>query len=188
MSKIIVYNFITVDGYFSGPNGELNWHQYDEEMGQLSKEQMKTFSALIFGRTTYEMMAGYWPTTEAASEPDVAQALNNLPKLVFSSSMEQVADGPVWKNVKVFSDIDPQVVQSWKSQYPDGDIAIFGSGSIVQQFTKLGLIDEYRLMVNPLILGKGKLLFQDVDQMMDLKLVRTKQYKNGNVFLVYQKA
>lgn len=188
MSKIIVYNFVTVDGYFAGPNGEIEWHRYDEEMGALSSEQMKTFSALLFGRTTYEMMASYWPTPEAASEPDVADALNNLPKLVFSSSMGPVADGPVWKNVKVFPAIDSATVQSWKTQYQGGDIAIFGSGTIVQQLTKLGLIDEYRLMVNPLILGKGKLLFQDVNQMLDLQLVRTKQFKNGNMFLVYQKA
>lgn len=186
MRKIIVYNFITVDGYFAGPNGELNWHNYDAEMGEFSKIQTQTFGALIFGETTYKLMESYWPTEEGQEgEPEVAQIMNNIQKIVFSETMEEVKDGPIWKNVKILHSIKPEEILALKQQ--DGkDIAIFGSGTIVQQFTNLGLIDEYRLVVNPLLLGKGKPLFNNVENKLNLKLISTKVFKNGNVMLCYE--
>jgi dihydrofolate reductase len=186
MRKIIVFNLVTVDGFFAGPNGEIDWHNYDSEMSAHSTEQMKTLGALIFGETTYELMAGYWPTPEGIkSEPMVAEILNSIPKIVFSKTMQEVADGPVWKNVKVFHDLKPEEIIKLKEQ-EGKDIAIFGSGTIVQQLTNLGLIDEYRLVVNPLILGSGRLLFKDVKNKVNLKLLNTKVFNNGNVLLCYE--
>ena len=185
MRKIIVYNLVTVDGYFAGPNGEIDWHNYDEEMSAHSTEQMKTLGTLIFGETTYELMAGYWPTPEGIkSEPVVAEILNTIPKIVFSKTMQDVKDGPVWKNVRVFHEINSEEIIKLKKQ-EGKDIAIFGSGTIVQQLTNLGLIDEYRLVVNPLILGSGKLLFKDINNKINLELLSTKTFKNGNVLLTY---
>src|SRR5579862_9523929 len=104
MRKIIVFNLVTVDGYFAGPNGEIDWHNYDAEMGEFSKVHMQTFGALIFGEITYKLMESYWSTPEGQkSEPEVDEILNNIPKIVFSKTMAKVEDGPIWKNVKVMS-------------------------------------------------------------------------------------
>jgi dihydrofolate reductase len=186
MRKIIVFNLVTVDGLFAGPNGEIDWHNYDDEMGAYSVEQLGSLGALIFGKTTYELMASYWPTPAGVNgEPVVAGIMNNIPKIVFSRALKEVRDGPLWKNVRVFHEIRPDEIIKMKEQ-EGGDIAIFGSGTIVQQLTNLGLIDEYRLIVNPLILGDGKALFKDIKDNLKLKLVNTKVFKNGNVLLVYE--
>jgi dihydrofolate reductase len=186
MRKIIVFNLVTVDGLFAGPNGEIDWHNYDDEMGKYSMEQLKSLGALIFGKTTYELMASYWPTPEGLKgEPVVAEIMNSIPKIVFSKTLQDVKDGPLWKNVKVFREIKPEEIIKMKEQ-EGGDIAIFGSGTIVQQLTNLGLIDEYRLIVNPLILGNGKPLFKDIKDKLNLKLVNTRMFENGNALLFYQ--
>jgi len=186
MRKIIAFDLVTVDGFFAGPKGEIDWHNYDDEMGTYSLEQMKSLSALIFGRTTYEMMASYWPTPDGVkSEPVVAGIMNSIPKTVFSETLQEVKDGQLWKNVRIFREIKPEEIIKMKEQ-EGGDIAIFGSGTIVQQFTNLGLIDEYRLVVNPLILGNGKPLFKDIKNKPKLKLVNTRVFRNGNVLLCYE--
>jgi dihydrofolate reductase len=188
MGKIIVFNLITVDGFFAGPKGEIDWHNYDEEMGAHSVEQMKTLGALIFGKTTYDLMASYWPTPEGIkSEPVVAGIMNSIPKIVFSKTLKEVKDGKIWKNVYVFHEIRPEEIIQMKKK-EDKDIAIFGSGEIVQQLTALGLIDEYRLVVNPLFLGQGKLLLTNIGTKRNLKLIATRVFQNGNVLLNYQPA
>jgi len=185
MRKIIVFNLVTVDGYFAGPNGELDWHNYDAEMSAFSTEQMQTLGALMFGETTYELMASYWTTEDGIKgEPVVAEIMNSIRKYVFSPTMKDVEDGPVWKNVTVVHEIKKEEIIKWKEE-EGKDIAIFGSGTIVSQLTELGLIDEYRLVVNPLILGAGKPLFANLKGRHDLKLINTKVFNNGNVLLYY---
>ncbi len=186
MRKIISFQLVTVDGFFAGPNGEIDWHNYDDEMGAYSVEQLKSLGALIFGRTTYEVMASYWPTPEGIKgEPVVAGIMNSIPKIVFSKTMHAVKDGPIWKNVKVLHEIKSEEVLRMKEQKGE-DIAIFGSGTIVQQLTNLDLIDEHRLVVNPLLLGKGRPLFRDIKEKRELRLVQTKVFRNGNVLLCYE--
>ncbi len=177
---------MSVDGLFAGPKGEIDWHNYDDEMGAHSVQQLKSLGALIFGRITYELMASYWPTPNGIkSEPVVAGIMNSIPKIVFSETLKEVRDGPLWKHVTVFHAIKPEEIIKMKEQ-EGGDIAIFGSGTIVQQFTNLGLIDEYRLIVNPLILGNGKPLFKDIKDKRNLKLLNTRVFKNGNALLTYE--
>ncbi len=110
--------------------------------------------------------------------------MNSAPKIVFSKTMKPVEDGPVWKNIRVFRGILPEEIVALKKQ-AGGDIAILGSGNLVQQFANLGLIDEYGLMVNPVILGAGKRLFNDV-KMMNLHLLAIRTFRNGKVFLRYK--
>ena len=187
MGKLVEFNFVTLDGYYATTDGGIDWHVYDNEMADRSRQEMTTYDALIFGRTTYDLMAGYWPTPQGMeSEPNVAEIMNSIPKYVYSKSMTDVADGPVWKNTTVLHDIDPKEIEKLKADTVK-DIAIFGSGTIVQQFIKLGLLDEHRLIVNPVILGKGKQLFQGVEP-HNLKLVRSKSYESGNVYLNYTPA
>ncbi len=186
MRKLIVFELVSIDGFFARPNGEMMEHNYDDEMGAHSIEQLKSLGTLIFGRTTYELMASYWPTQSGVkSEPIVARIMNAIPKIVFSETLKKVKDGPLWKNVTIFHEIKPEEIIKMKEQEGE-DIAIFGSGTIVQQFTNLGLIDEYRLIVNPLILGNGKPLFKDIKNKLNLKLLNTRLFKNGNVLLCYQ--
>ena len=186
MGKIIAFTIVSVDGYFAGPNGEIDWFKgNDEEDRQFSAEASGSGGTLIFGRMTYEMMKGYWPTPGAMkSDPVVAGVMNSSPKIVFSRSMKPVQDGPVWRNTTIIHEIKAEEILEMKRQR-DRDFVILGSGSIVQQLANLGLIDEYQLMVNPVILGAGKYLFKDVNR-MNLALLGSRTFRNGKVFLRYR--
>ena len=184
MGTITSFTIMSLDGYFAGPNGEIDWFkQNDEEDRLFSEESSQSSGTLIFGHTTYEMMSRYWPTPEAIkSHPVTAGVLNSVPKIVFSKTMEPVKDGPVWKNVSVVRAINPDEIMNLKEQV---DIGILGSGSIVRQFANLGLIDEYSLLVVPVVLGDGKYLFKGFRK-MDLELTGSRIFKNGKIFLKYR--
>lgn len=182
MRKIIVFNNVTLDGFMAGTNGELDWAIRDEEMTEYAKEGQGSTDTFLFGRVTYEMMASFWPTPAGkAMNPLYANQLNNAPKFVFSKTLKK-AD---WENTSVVQDIHKEDILRMK-QLPGKDMMIFGSGTIVEQLTNLGLIDEYQLLVNPVILGKGKPLFKDIKDGMKLKLVKTKTFNNGIVLFQYQ--
>lgn len=186
MRKIVVFNLVSLDGYFAGEDGDISWHNVDDEFNKFAIEQTSQFGGIIFGHTTYQLFEDYWPKAlkDPTTSPDdrkIAQIIDDMWKLVFSKSIKEV----VWKNSKLFHTIDPEEIKKWKD-IPGKDLVIFGSGTIVQQFANLGLIDEYRLMVNPIILGKGKPLFANIKDQLDLKLIDTRIFKNGNVLLTYQ--
>ena len=189
MRKIIVFNLVSVDGFFAGPKGEIDWFNADEEFQNFSTENARSKSSdmLIFGRVTYELMARYWPTPDALkNDPVVAGFMNSVQKIVFSRALKNVKEGPHWKNIKILHEIKPEDIIKLKEQ--EGlNILIFGSGTIVQQFANLGLIDEYQLIVNPIVLGSGKYLFKDVKK-MNLKLLSTRTFKSGNILLTYRPA
>ncbi len=186
MRKITVFNHVTVDGFFAGPNGEIDWFKVikkDDEWDKYTHEQSKSGSTLMFGHTTYEMMKSYWPTPDAIrNDPDMAKVVNNSPKIVFSKSLQRVEEGPNWKNITLFHEIKQEEILKLKEE---ADMTILGSGAIVQQFANLNLIDEYALVVVPVILGAGKPLFKDVKN-MNLKLLEARAFKNGIVLLRYQ--
>jgi dihydrofolate reductase len=188
MRQLTSFTILSLDGYFSGPNGEIDWFKTnDEEDNRFSREHADPSSALVFGRTTYELMKSFWPTPFAIkTDPVMAGVLNNNSKIVFSRTMEPVKDGPVWKNVRVIRDLTPESVMDLKKE-PGGDMTILGSGTIVRQLANFGLIDEYGLLVNPIILGAGKYLFQDVKR-MNLKLIGSRAFGSGKVYLKYRPA
>jgi dihydrofolate reductase len=186
MKKIIAFTLVSVDGYFAGPNGEIDWFktENDDEFIEFTHEGSRLSETLIFGRTTYEMMARYWPTPDAIrNDPIMAGVMNSTLKIVFSKTLKPVKDGPVWKNIRVIHEIKPEEIVSLKEQ-GNGTIAILGSGTIVQQFANHGLIDEYQLMIVPVILGAGKYLFKDFAR-RNLKLTESRTFRNGKVFLKY---
>ena len=187
MRKIVAFTIVSVDGCFAGPNGEIDWFKNnDEEDKKFAAESASPSATLLFGRTTYEMMAGYWPTPAAIkNDPVVAGAMNSAQKIVFSKTLRPI-EGPVWKNVSVLHEINREEIIRLKEQ-AGGDMAILGSGSIVRQLANLGLIDEYQLLVNPVVLGAGKYLFKDVAR-MNLKLLETRAFTSGKVFLRYRPA
>lgn len=184
MRKLFVFNLVTLDGYFEGPNREIDWHNVDAEFNEYAIDMLNSVDALIFGRVTYELMASYWPTPDAIkSDPIVAEKMNTLPKIVFSRTLEKVE----WNNTRlVKADIEEEIKKMKKQS--GKDMALLGSGSILSLFARQGLIDEYRIMVNPVVLGDGKPLFKDIKDRLDLKLTKTRTFGNGNVLLYYQPA
>jgi dihydrofolate reductase len=179
MSKIIVFNMVSVDGYFAGMDGDISWHNVDEEFNDFAIKQTPEFGTLLFGRVTYELMSSYWPSEAALkTDPVIAGIMNSADKIVFSRTLNQ-AD---WNNTKLLTNIMPDEINKLRESARK-DMAIFGSGQIVREFAKLGLINEYRLMINPVILGGGKPLFSEHRK---LKLLKSWEFKNGNVLLCYE--
>lgn len=183
MRKAIMFNLITVDGFFEGTNQwDISWHQVDQEFNEFSIEQLGRAGGLIFGRVTYQGMASYWPTPAAnQDDPVVAGLMNSIPKYVFSKTLETAE----WNNSHLINSDAVAELKKLKEQ-PGKDLFIFGSANLSSTFIKNGLIDEFRLMVNPIVLGKGGPLFNGNLEMLKLKLLDLKTFRNGNVLLYYQ--
>lgn len=182
MRKIIVFENVTLDGFMAGPNGEFDWAIRDDEVTQNSEEGNNSIDMFLFGRVTYDIMASFWPTPAGKSaNPVFANALNNAAKIVFSRTLEK-AD---WNNTRVVKELTKEEILKLK-QGSGKNMMIFGSGTLIEQLTNLDLIDEYQLMVNPVILGKGKPLFKGIKDRKHLKLANTKTFNNGIVLLQYQ--
>jgi dihydrofolate reductase len=178
-----MFNLITLDGYFEGTNKwDIAWHQVDDEFNEFSIDQLNKAGGLIFGRITYQGMANYWPTSNAIrDDPKVAGLMNSIPKYVFSNTLEK-AD---WNNTQIMK--GDAVVELNKLRQQNGkDLFIFGSADLSSTFTKNNLIDEYRIIVNPIVLGAGNPLFKNNGDMLKLKLLSMKPFRNGNVLLYYQ--
>jgi dihydrofolate reductase len=180
MRKLIAWDMITVDGYFEGPEkGELDWFRFDDELEKYILETQESAETLLFGRITYEMMAAYWPSAEGR----IADFMNSVEKYVFSRTLEKVD----WNKTTLVKDNAAQEVEKLKQQ-PGGDIFIFGSADFTTTLTKNRLIDEYRIGLNPLVLGRGIPLFQEGEEKLDLKLVESMPLRSGLVILHYQQA
>jgi dihydrofolate reductase len=183
MRKLIVFNHVTLDGYFVDRNGDMTWaHNQDAEWNAFAAENASGGGELVFGRITYEMMASFWPTPQAIqSMPIVAEGMNKTPKVVFSRTLDQAA----WNNTKlVKGDIAAEVRRMKKE--PGPGMAILGSGSIVSQLAQEGLIDEFQIVVNPVVLGKGRTMFDGINETLALKQTKTRTFGNGNVLLCYE--
>lgn len=179
MRKIIVSNLVSVDGLSAGPNGELDWFVWNEETADYVKALFREVDTLLFGRVTYELMADYWPDA-ADEDPIIADMMNNLPKVVFSGSLDRVE----WHNSQLArGDIAVEVARL--KEQPGKDMVIFGSSSIVSALSQLGLIDDYRLFVNPVILGNGKTHISGLTRKVNLQLVETRTFNTGVVLLRY---
>ena len=188
MTKIITTTWVSFDGFISGPNGEMDWigEIYDEAMGKYEGDLVDSADALIFGRVTYESFAGSWPHVPdnpnvSEGEKAYARRLNAMRKIVFSRTLAS-AD---WNNSTLLTEIVPEEVERLKRE-TERDILIYGSASIVQELTNLGLIDEYQVLVHPVILGGGKPLFRDISNRVKLELVQTKTHPSGVVLMCYR--
>jgi dihydrofolate reductase len=185
MRKLIVFNHVSLDGYFVDLNGDMSWakadHQ-DVEWNSFVAENASGGGALVFGRITYELMASFWPTPFAIeSMPVVAAGMNSMPKVVFSKTLDRAS----WNNTTLVKG-DPAEEMRKIKRSPGEDMAILGSGRIVSQLAQEGLIDEYQIVVNPVVLGAGRTLFDGVKQNLSLKLTKTRAFCNGNVLLCYE--
>lgn len=202
--RIVTFNHVSADGYFSRPDGSLSWVVQDAELDRsvaTTIEQSKRDEGndtLLFGRRTYEQFEAFWPHAlgDSPTSPDphhagrsshemraMAVMLNEATKLVFSRSRQKVT----WQNSRLLHEIDPREIEALKAQ-PGKDIMIFGSGSVVSQLTQHGLIDEYQFIVGPLVLGSGRQLITGVPQSLKLDLLEARAYPSGNVKLRYARS
>jgi dihydrofolate reductase len=184
MRKLTVFNLVTLDGYFAGQGGDISWHNVDEEFQELANAASNSGNTLLFGRVTYELMASYWPTPEAIkNDPIVAQGMNSATKIVFSRTLNKVD----WNNTRLVKNDMLSEIRELK-QESGKDLAVLGSGSIVSQLAQERLIDEYQILLNPVVIGKGKTMFEGVKDRFSLKLTKTRVFGNGNVLLSYELA
>ncbi len=184
MRKLFMFNMVTLDGFFEGPNQDISWHNVDAEFNEFAEEQLATIDTILFGRVTYQGMASFWPTPFAIeNDPVIAAKMNEISKIVISHTLAK-AD---WHNTRLIKDDVGQEVTQLKQQ-PGKDLAIFGSANLTASLMQMGLLDEFRIMVNPVVLGKGTPLFQDVSQPLKLTLIKMRTFDSGNVLLYYQPA
>jgi dihydrofolate reductase len=181
MREVIMWNLMSLDGYFEGPQKwDLDFHNtvWGEELQAISQEQLKQTDAILFGRVTYEGMAAYWQTS---TEPEAA-AMNSLPKVVFSKTLKEAT----WNNTRLVSGDAAEEVVRLKQQ--DGKLLfIFGSAELTDSLLKAGLVDELRIVVAPVLLGKGTPLFKNHDAQQSLELVDARPLpKSGAVILRYK--
>ncbi|HXW95817.1 MAG TPA: dihydrofolate reductase family protein [Nitrososphaerales archaeon] len=188
MRRVIVSNHTSLDGYIAGPRGELGWFVREgfltkTEYGEYAREFNSSIGGIMLGRKTYEDWVGYWPDA-TDNDPYITERTNNLPKYVFSTTLDKVGWGK-WNNAYLVKGDAGEEVKRLKSQ-PGKDLAIFGSGTLVSSLTKLGLIDEYQITIQPVILGAGLSQFKDFGKWLRLKLVKSWQLREGAVVLYYQ--
>jgi dihydrofolate reductase len=190
MRKIGVFIHVSLDGFFAGLNDEIDWFKVikkDAEWEKHTHQESQSGSTLLFGETTYKMMKAFWPIPAGIqSDPHMAKIMNESPKIVVSKTLKSVEDEPNWKNVTILHDLNHDTITKLKEE-GSGVITILGSGSIIQQLANMDFIDEYELVVVPIILGDGKYLFKHV-KMTEMKLIEARSFKNGLISLRYQPA
>ena len=184
MRKLGVFENISLDGYFTDALGDMHWAHdgtHDPEFTEFTTSNAKGGGALLFGRVTYEMMAGFW-TTDAARQamPEVAKRMNDLPKYVLSNTLQKTD----WNNSTVLVGEPVAEVQRLKKE-SGGDITILGSGTIVSQLVEARLVDGCAFILCPMILGGGRTLFSELKERRALKLEKSRVFDNGKVFLSY---
>ena len=183
--KCLVFNHVSLDGYFTDGKGDMSFAHNtapDPEWDAFVEGNAGGECTLVFGRVTYELMAAFWPTAmAAASMPAIAERMNKLAKVVFSRTLEEAT----WQNTTLIKGDPGKAIRQLKAQ-PGKGLVILGSGSLVAQLAPLELIDEYQIVVNPVVLGRGRTLFEGVREKIPLQLTKTREFKNGNVFLTYE--
>jgi dihydrofolate reductase len=188
MRKVIVAMQVTLDGFIEGPNGELDWAmEEDEETWKDHFDLMRSVDTLLLGRVMYPAYEKYWlaaPTNPSSTKNEIeyARLADKMQKIVFSTTLKKVE----WKTARIVSDLTAEEILNMKQQ-PGKDMVLLGGAGLVSTFMNLGLIDEYHLVVNPLVLGGGKPLFKDVKERHTLKLIGTKTLRSGKVALHYGK-
>jgi dihydrofolate reductase len=187
MRRLIAFENISLDGYFTDRNNDMSWAQAgsdDPEFSAFVSGNASGRSVLVMGRVTYQMMAAFWPTTMAMERmPAVAKGMNDMQKLVFSRTLNEVG----WNNTAlVKGDLIGEIAALKKQDGPG--MVIMGSGSLVAQLAPERLIDEYQVVLNPVIIGAGRTLFEGMKERQELKLARSRIFGNGKVFLGYAPA
>ncbi len=187
MRKVIASTFVSVDGFVVGPNEDISWvmNNFNDDMAKYAGDLMNSMSEVLLGRVTYEIMSKAWPNQTEATSPG-ADKMNHTPKVVFSRTLDR-AEWGTYDNARLVKDHPEEEIARLKGQ-AGKNMVIYGSATLVRNFTELGLIDEYQLLVHPIALGSGKPLFAGLARPADLKLLKSESFKNGGVVLYYEPA
>jgi dihydrofolate reductase len=185
MRRIILMMSMSLDGYMAGPHGELEWHMVDEELHQHFNDQVSEMGGFLYGRVMYDLMARFWPTADAdpSSSPtmvEFAGIWREMPKIVFSKTLERVE----W-NATLAREVVVEEIEALKAQ-PGGDLGV-GGANLAASFMRDGLVDELKLYVHPVVIGRGEPLFPPSDLRTSFELVETRTFGNGVVLLRYQR-
>ncbi|OIJ63763.1 dihydrofolate reductase family protein [Streptomyces mangrovisoli] len=183
MRKIVLMMSVSLDGYFEGPGGDIGWHRVDEEVHRHMNDLLGPMSAFLSGRVTHELMAGFWPTADAdpnapATVAEFAGIWRDKTKYVYSRTLRH-AD----RNTTVIREVVPEDVMALKAE-PGGDMAV-GGADLAAAFLRHGLVDQFHILVHPVLVGGGRRLFPDADELASLRLVDSRQFGNGVVMLRY---
>jgi dihydrofolate reductase len=185
MRRLGVFNNVSLDGYFVDSHGDMRWahlEKPDPEWNAFVANNAGSDGQLLFGRITYELMASFWPTPQAMqSMPAVAEGMNKMPKVVFSRTLHKVS----WSNTTLLKGDLAAEVRKMKNE-PGPEMVILGSGSIVSQLAQEYLIDEFQVAIIPIVLGKGRTMFDGIKDKLPLKLTKSRAFGNGNVVLSYE--
>jgi dihydrofolate reductase len=180
---------ISLDGFFEGRDHDISWHNVDDELNKFAIELLRETDTILFGRRTYELFEDFWP--KAVDDPKIskdnlekARLINNMNKVVFSKTLTKVEERENWRNVKLIRDVNSEEIKRWKQE--SGKDLCIGGSNLALGFAQLGLIDEIRIMVDPIVLGEGTRLFEGVKDKLNLSLLKTRTFKSGNVLLYYQ--
>lgn len=187
MKRVILQEFVTLDGLAAGPNDSVDFitdsTQGDQSFGQGQLGFIDTVDTILLGSVTYRMFVDYWPKVTTGEEKPFADKLNATPKIVFSKTLDRAPWGE-WDDAKVVKGSAAEEVTKLKQQ-PGKDIVVWGSISLAQSLMKEGLIDEYQLVVCPVVLGNGRSLFADNIATLDMKFLEARTHDLGSVLLRY---
>lgn len=181
MRKLFWQMNVTLDGFMEGPNRELDYTAglSDPDFDKYASEMLTSIDGILLGRVTYQLFAQYWPSATGTD----ADRMNELPKIVFSRTLEKVD----WNNSRLVKENVTKEVTRLKQQ-PGRNLALFGSANLAATLIRLGLIDEYRILMTPVVLGAGTPMFGDIESTLNLKLLQAKTWSSGIVALWYQPA
>jgi len=189
MRKLVLFLHASLDGFVEGPNGamDIGWIAYDADLANHAKEVLSTADTVIWGRATYQMMHGYWPSMlsnpEASEhERNHAEWIEKTEKIVFSTTLDKVE----WNNSKLVKDHVEEEINKLKQQ-PGKDMVILGSPRFAHYLMQLNLIDEYKITISPVLIGNGLPLFEGISEKTNLKLIENKTFASGAIGLHYQK-
>lgn len=188
---LFLHTIVSLDGFIEGPHGELDWQFIDTEFEEYTNDMLRSIDAMLYGRVSYQLLAEYWPTAvehpAAAADPsrpethiETARLMNALPKYVISSTLQTTH----WDNSHIISEDVPEQIEQLKNQ-PGKDIALFAGARLTASLMEHDLIDEYRLVINPVLLGSGTPLFNDGHEEADLTLLDVKRFNSGALVLRY---
>lgn len=186
MRKLISFMHVSLDGFVAAPNGEMDWIIMDDEIFKDAIDLASTTDTALYGRTTYQMMAAYWPTVLSnplSNELELHHAswVECVHKIVFSKTLEKAE----WNNTRLIKENVAEKILALKKQ-PGKNMMIFGSPKLTHSFMQMNLIDAYRINVNPVVLGNGTPLFKNIHQQLTLELLETKKFSSGVVGFYYE--
>jgi dihydrofolate reductase len=186
MRKIKAFLMTTVDGYYEGESAwAIDFHNVDAEFNEFAVQQLDAAEHLVFGRVTFQGMADYWPSEEAVkTDPEVASRMNSAAKIVVSRTLEE--SDVTWANSRLMR--DPEDLAALRNEKTGKDLLVLGSSVLTTALMEAGLLDELRIMINPVLLGSGNSLSSSARGRIALKLLRTREFGNGNVLLTYEPA